>query len=158
MTPPAPRAIAIGSDHRGLPLKNFLKTTLTELGMAIEDAGTCSAESSDYPLFAKAVARTVSEQRCERGVLICGSGIGMAIVANKFPGVRAALCRTVEDARRSRQHNDANILALGEDTDPAAARQLLKAWLETPFDGGERHQRRLAQLREIEEENFKNPR
>jgi ribose 5-phosphate isomerase B len=155
---PAPRAIAIGSDHRGLPLKNHIKTTLIALGMAVQDVGTCSAESSDYPLFAKAVARTVSEQRCERGVLICGSGIGMAIVANKFFGVRAALCRSVEDARRSRQHNDANILALGEDIDPETARQMLKVWLETPFDGGERHERRLAQIREIEEENFKNPR
>ena len=155
---PAPRAIAIGSDHRGLPLKNHIKTTLIELGMAVQDVGTCAAESSDYPLFAKAVARTVSEQRCERGVLICGSGIGMAIVANKFFGVRAALCRSVEDARRSRQHNDANILALGEDIDPETARQMLKVWLETPFDGGERHERRLAQIREIEEENFKNPR
>jgi ribose 5-phosphate isomerase B len=155
---PSSRAIAIGSDHRGLPLKNLLKTTLTELGMMIEDAGTGSAESCDYPLFAKTVASSVSEQRCERGVLICGSGIGMAIVANKFPGVRAALCRSVQDARRSRQHNDANILALSEDIEAATARQILTAWLETPFDGGERHQRRLAQIRQIEAENFKNPR
>jgi ribose 5-phosphate isomerase B len=155
---PVPRSVAIGSDHRGFPLKNQLKTILADLGVAVEDMGTCSTESSDYPLFAGAVARTVFEQRCERGILICGSGIGMSIVANKFPGVRAALCRSVEDARRSRQHNDANILALGEDTDPETARQMLKAWLETPFDGGERHQRRIAQILEIEKENFKNPR
>jgi ribose 5-phosphate isomerase B len=153
-----PRSVAIGSDHRGFPLKNLLKKILADLGLAVEDMGTSSTESSDYPLFAGAVARTVSEHRCERGILICGSGIGMSIVANKFPGVRAALCRSVEDARRSRQHNDANILALGEDTDPETARQMLKAWLETPFDSGERHQRRIAQIREIEEEYFKNPR
>ena len=151
-----PGTLAIGSDHRGLPLKNLLKTTLAEQGITVEDVGAYSAESSDYPLFAKAVARSVSEKRCERGILICGSGIGMAMVANKFPGVRAALCRSVEDARRSRQHNDANVLALGEDVDPATARQMLTVWCETAFDGGERHQRRLAQIMEIEQENFKN--
>jgi ribose 5-phosphate isomerase B len=151
-----PHSVAIGSDHRGFPLKNLLKTMLADMGVAIEDLGTGSTESCDYPLFAKAVARSVSEKRCERGILICGSGIGMAIVANKFSGVRAALCRSVEDARRSRQHNDANILALGEDTDAETARQMLKVWFETPPDSGERHQRRITQIREIEEENFKN--
>jgi len=150
-----PGTIAIGSDHRGLPLKKLLKTILAERGIAVDDLGAHSAESSDYPLFAKAVAACVSERRCERGILVCGSGIGMAIVANKFPGVRAALCRSVEDARRSRQHNDANVLALGEDVDPATARQLLAVWCDTAFDGGERHQRRLAQIMEIEKQNFK---
>ena len=153
---PVPVKIAIGSDHRGFPLKSILKTALAEQGIAVEDMGAYSTESSDYPVFAKAVAGSVSEKRCERGILICGSGIGMAIVANKFPGVRAALCRSVADARRSRQHNDANVLALGEEVDPETARQMLTVWCETPADSGERHQRRLAQIREIEQENFKN--
>jgi ribose 5-phosphate isomerase B len=117
--------------------------------------GAFSEESSDYPMFARAVAASVSEKRCERGILICGSGIGMSIVANKFPGVRAALCRSIEDARRSRQHNDANILALGEEVAPETARQIFSVWFKTSPDGGERHKRRLAQIRLIEQENFK---
>ena len=153
---PFPGKIAIGSDHRGFPLKNILKAALIEQGIAVEDMGANSAESSDYPVFAKAVAGSVSEKRCERGILICGSGIGMAMVANKFPGVRAALCRSVEDVRRSRQHNDANVLALGEELDHGTALQMLAVWCDTPADSGERHQRRLAQIRDIEQENFKN--
>lgn len=153
---PVPGKIAIGSDHRGFSLKNILKTALAAQGIAVEDMGAYSTESSDYPVFAKTVAASVSEKRCERGILICGSGIGMAMVANKFPGVRAALCRSVEDARRSRQHNDANVLALSEEVDPETARQMLTVWCDTAADSGERHQRRLAQIRKIEQENFKN--
>ncbi len=149
--------IAIGSDHRGFPLKIALKSTLDEMGIALEDMGTFSEESSDYPEFAKRVAQGVSEKRCSRGILICGTGIGMSIVANKFPGVRAALCHTTEAAQKSRQHNDSNVLVMGENIDPELAKKMLKVWCETPFEGG-RHQRRLQQIQEIEKENFKNVR
>ena len=146
---------AIGSDHRGFSLKQRIITTLKEMGITVEDAGVFTEEAADYPRFAKSVARMVSEKYCARGILICGSGIGMSIVANKFPGVRAALCHTVDLARKSRMHNDANVLVLGQDVDQATAQQMLKVWFETPFEGG-RHQTRLDQIQAIEAENFKN--
>ena len=145
---------AIGSDHRGFSLKQRIITTLREMGIPVEDAGVFTEEAADYPLFAKMVARMVSEKHCARGILICGSGIGMSIVANKFPGVRAALCYTVDNARKSRLHNDANVLVLGQDVDQVTAQQMLKVWFETPFEGG-RHQTRLDQIQAIEAENFK---
>lgn len=145
---------AIGSDHRGFPLKQILKETLEKMNVSVEDMGAFTEESSDYPEFARLVAQSVSEKKCSRGILICGSGIGMSIVANKFPRVRAALCHDAEAAQKSRKHNDANVLVLGEDVDPATARQILKIWRETPFDGG-RHQRRIEQIQEIEKQNFK---
>jgi len=145
---------AIGSDHRGFSLKQRIITTLREMGIPVEDAGVFTEKAADYPLFAKMVARMVSEKHCARGILICGSGIGMSIVANKFPGVRAALCYTVDNARKSRLHNDANVLVLGQDVDQVTAQQMLKVWFETPFEGG-RHQTRLDQIQAIEAENFK---
>jgi ribose 5-phosphate isomerase B len=125
------------------------------MGISVADMGTFSDESVDYPALAKTVAQSISNKQYSRGVLVCGSGIGMSIVANKFPGVRAALCHDIQTAQKSRQHNDANILVLGEEIEPETARTMLKIWCETPFDGG-RHQIRIDQITEIERQNFRN--
>ncbi|MDD5723767.1 MAG: ribose 5-phosphate isomerase B [Syntrophales bacterium] len=140
--------IIIGSDHAGFDLKEALKGAFG--GMT--DIGTDSTDSVDYPDFAARVARAVSSGEYERGILICGSGVGMSIVANKFPGVRAALCADTETARLSRMHNDANVLVLaGRRTDLKTAIAIVEVWLDTPFEGG-RHTRRLNKIRNIEEE------
>jgi len=142
--------IIIAADHAGYPLKEALKPFLAELGLSVTDAGTDSEQAADYPEFAAKVAGAVSAGAFPRGILICGAGVGMSIVANRFPGVRAALCRDEDTARLSRMHNDANILVLaGRKTAPEAARAIARAWLETPFEGG-RHQRRLDKIRETE--------
>jgi ribose 5-phosphate isomerase B len=143
--------IIIGADHAGYALKEALKTWLTEHGIEVVDAGTDSSERSvDYPDFAAQVARAVSNGLLRRGILICGTGVGMSIVANRFTGVRAALCRDEETARLSRMHNDANILVLAaRQTDAETAIAILRIWLSTPFEG-ERHQRRLDKIRETE--------
>jgi len=144
--------IPIASDHAGIRLKRALVEAIRALGFVPEDLGTESEESVDYPDYGRRVAERVSRGACRRGVLICGSGIGISIVANKFPGVRAALCRTVEGARLSREHNDANVLVLGERMTPAGeAIEILRNWLETPFAGG-RHERRGRKLGAIEAE------
>ncbi len=141
--------IIIGSDHAGFDLKEALKESFD--GMV--DVGTYSEDSVDYPDFAAKAARAVSSGEFERGILICGSGVGMSIVANKFPGVRAALCTDIDTARMSRMHNDANILVLaGRRTDVKTAAAIVKVWLDTPFEGG-RHKRRLDKIKNIEEEN-----
>ncbi len=138
--------IAIASDHAGFALKEHLKKTLSRLSHEAIDCGTDSTESVDYPDYAARAARVLSGGECERAVLVCGSGIGMSIAANRFPGVRAALCRSVEDAEVSRRHNDSNILALGERfTQAKEAEQILHAWLNTPFEGG-RHSRRVEKM------------
>jgi ribose 5-phosphate isomerase B len=140
--------IVIGSDHAGFPLKEALKKAIS----GITDIGTGSADSVDYPDFGARVARAVSSGEYDRGILICGSGIGMSIVANKFPGIRAALCTDTEAARLSRMHNDANVLVLaGRRTDPETAVAITRVWLDTPFEGG-RHERRLEKIRNIEKE------
>lgn len=149
-----PEKIAIGSDHRGFKLKKMLLEFLKQQGVEIEDVGTYSEDAADYPEFACAVARKVSCRECDRGILICGSGIGMSITANKFPGVRAALCHDETSAKMSRMHNDANVLVLSESTDAERARRMLAVWRSTPFEGG-RHKRRLDLIRSIEQENFK---
>jgi len=142
--------VYIGADHAGFELKEAVKAALAEQGRDVVDAGTRSAEAADYPDFAARVARNISQGTGGRGILICGSGIGMSITANRFPGVRAALCLDVETARLSRLHNDANILVLAaRKTKTDAALKITAAWLETPFEGG-RHQRRLDKIREIE--------
>jgi ribose 5-phosphate isomerase B len=146
---------ALGSDHRGLALKKHISVILDKMGIETDDMGVFTDDAADYPIIAKNVAHAVSTQTCSRGILICGSGIGMSIVANKFFGVRAALCSSVENARKSRQHNDANVLVLGQDIDEETISHILRVWFETPFEGG-RHQRRLDQIRAIELENFKN--
>lgn len=140
--------IIIGSDHAGFALKEALKGAIG--GMT--DIGTDSEESVDYPDFGVRVARAVASGEFDRGILVCGSGVGMSIVANKVPGVRAALCTDTETARLSRMHNDANILVLaGRRTDPETAVAIATVWLDTLFEGG-RHARRLAKIRNIEEE------
>ncbi|MDI6615417.1 MAG: ribose 5-phosphate isomerase B [Syntrophaceae bacterium] len=140
--------IVIGSDHAGFLLKEALKKAIR--GMT--DIGTGSADSVDYPDFGARVARAVASGEYDRGILICGSGIGMSIVANKFPGIRAALCTDTEAARLSRMHNDANVLVLaGRRTDPETAVAITRVWLDTPFEGG-RHERRLEKIRNIEKE------
>lgn len=138
--------IIIGSDHAGFPMKEKVKAFLQNRGIEVEDIGTHSEESVDYTDFGKKVARKVSGGAFERGVLICGTGIGMSMVANRFQGVRAALANDLFSAVMSRRHNDSNILVMGGrligDT---LALQLVETWLETPFEGG-RHQRRLEKM------------
>ncbi len=142
--------LVVAADHAGFALKERLKRTLDALGIAYEDLGTTSSEPVDYPDYAKLVAEAVSEGRAERGLLVCGSGQGMAMAANRYRGVRAALAFDEDMARLSRLHNDANVLALGERlTDPGEAEQILKVWLETPFEGG-RHARRVAKIEPTE--------
>jgi len=141
--------IIISSDHAGFDLKEALKESFD--GMV--DVGTYSENSVDYPDFAARVARAISSGEFERGILICGSGVGMSIVANKFPGVRAALCTDTETARMSRMHNDANILVLaGRRTDVETAAAIVRVWSNTEFEGG-RHERRLDKIRNIEGED-----
>jgi RpiB/LacA/LacB family sugar-phosphate isomerase len=143
--------IIIGSDHAGFALKESIKGFLSSAGVRTFDAGTHRDESVDYPDYGVLAAGRVSSGEFEKGILVCGSGVGMAIVANKFPGVRAALCLDEETARLSRQHNDSNILVLaGRKTEAAAAERIVKTWLETPFEGG-RHQKRLDKIRELEQ-------
>jgi ribose 5-phosphate isomerase B len=142
--------IALGCDHGGLELKNYVEATLKALDMEVIDMGTMSEDSVDYPDYAAKVAMAVSGGAADLGVAICGTGIGMSIVANKYPGVRAALCHDSYTARMSRLHNDANILVLGGRViGREVALELLKLWLATPFEGG-RHQRRLDKIKDIE--------
>jgi ribose 5-phosphate isomerase B len=142
--------VALGADHAGFSLKQDLKKWLVSEGHTVLDVGTHSSESVDYPDFAAAVARSVSAREAAFGLLVCGTGIGMAISANKVAGVRAAVCGDVETARLSRQHNDLNVLALaGRSTPPELAVGIVRAWLETPFEGG-RHERRLAKVAGLE--------
>ena len=142
--------VALGSDHAGFPLKRSLQDWLVAEGHTVVDVGTHSTDSVDYPDFAEAVARAVASRQAACGVLVCGTGIGMAIAANKMPGIRAAVCGDVATARLSRQHNDLNVLALaGRATSIDDAIAIARAWLETPFDGG-RHERRLAKVAALE--------
>ena len=144
--------IAIGSDHGGFDLKEKIKKFLTERKIEVEDLGTVKRESVDYPDYGIKVSKLVSEGKVERGILICGTGIGMSIVANKFPKVRAALCHDSYSARMSREHNDANVLILGgRVTGDELALEIVKIWLETSFSGG-RHKSRLEKIEEIEKE------
>lgn len=141
------RTIAIASDHAGVELKSQLAAWLTGAGHRVLDLGTDGPASVDYPDFAAAVAAAVTDGRAERGVLICGSGIGISIAANRHAGIRAALVHDVTTARLSRQHNDANVVALGARLiGPDTARDCVEAFLQTPFDGGERHERRIAKM------------
>jgi len=143
--------IALGCDHGGWELKDAIASTLKSLGIEVVDMGTESEDSVDYPDFAAKVAGAVSDGSVDRGIAVCGTGIGMSIVANKFPGVRAALCHDSFTARMSRLHNDANVLVLGgRVTGREVAMEMLTQWLATPFEGGGRHQRRLGKIAEIE--------
>jgi ribose 5-phosphate isomerase B len=144
------KKIIIAADHGGFSLKEKLKVYLGKNGFRVKDAGTYSKERCDYPRFAYAASCAVSKGRFKKGILICKSGIGNSIVANKLPGVRAALCYNVRAARISRQHNDSNILVLGASfVNAKLARKILNVWLNTEFSGG-RHQRRIRQIKKIE--------
>jgi ribose 5-phosphate isomerase B len=139
--------VAIAADHAGFPLKQALKDDLQRRGVPVLDLGTDSAQSVDYPDFADKLAEAIKAGRAGRGVLVCGTGIGIAIAANRHRHLRAAVCHDVSSARLARQHNDANVLALGarligEET----AKDCLNVFLATKFDGGERHGRRVAKL------------
>ena len=143
--------LAIGSDHAGFQLKERLRQKLAAEGHEVRDCGTDSEASTDYPLFAAKVARAVTDGSAERGVLVCGTGIGMAIAANRMPQVRAAACVDIFSVRLARGHNDANVLALGARVvAPEHAEALLHEFLVTPFEGG-RHQRRVDQLSSLAE-------
>ena len=142
--------IALGADHAGWELKEALKVWLIESGHQILDFGTHSPESVDYPDYALQVGEAVASGKAERGLLVCGTGIGMAMTANKVPGIRAALCSDPFMARMSREHNDANVLALGGRLmDGELGLEILQMWLGTEFAGG-RHERRLAKIAQIE--------
>lgn len=141
--------VAIGSDHGGFHLKADIIALLEELGYEYKDFGTHSEESCDYPLIAHTVAKEIVGGHFDRGILICGTGIGIAIAANKVPGIRAALCHDTFSAHASREHNNANILTMGERViGKGLARDIVKIWLETEFEGG-RHERRVNQIEEV---------
>jgi len=147
--------IILGSDHAGFPLKETIKQYLADRGYAITDVGTDCTESVDYPDFGIRVATRVSSGEFDRGILVCGSGVGMAVVANKFPHVRAVVGLDEETARLSRKHNDTNILVLaGRRTDQESAKSITRLWLNTEFEGG-RHQRRLDKIGELEKRLYK---
>jgi len=138
--------IAIGSDHAGFEYKEKIKILLAGLGHEARDFGTFSAEPVDYPLFIRPTAEAVANGSCERGIVLGGSGNGEAIVANKVRGVRCALCWNVETARLAREHNDSNVLSLGQRMIPEElALEIVKVWLSTSFEGG-RHARRIAMI------------
>lgn len=142
--------IALGSDHAGFAEKEKLKPLLRELGVEFDDFGTLSEESVDYPDYAAKVAKAVSRGEVEQGLLVCGSGTGMAITANKVPGVRAAVGWSEETARLARQHNDANVLAIGaRTTPPESIAEIVRAWFSSDFEGG-RHTDRVKKIRSIE--------
>ena len=145
---------AMACDHGGFRLKEDLMTFLKELGHAVEDLGCFDEGSVDYPDFGQAVAQKVSTGEAERGILICGTGIGMSIVANKFPRVRAALVSHVYAARMAKEHNNANILIMGgRIVGPGLAREMVQTWMEAEFQGG-RHQHRLEKIEALERRNF----
>ena len=142
--------VAIGCDHAGMVMKNQILPVLKELNMEVTDFGTNAEESCDYPDYGAKVSEAVSNGSVDRGILICGTGIGMSIVANKFPGIRAALCCEDYPAKMSRLHNDANILVLpGRIIDADTAKGIVETWFKTNFEGG-RHQRRLDKIKDIE--------
>ncbi len=146
--------IALGSDHGGFALKEKVKAFLLGLGHEVVDAGTDSQESVDYPDIALIVAEAVAKGRSDRGILLCKTGIGVSIAANKVPGVRAALCANAECAKLASEHNQANVLCLSGLTGEKDVQEIIKTWLETPF-GGDRHARRIAKISEIEKKYMK---
>ena len=147
--------IAIGSDHGGYKLKEEIKKYLEEKEIEYTDGGTFNEESVDYPEIAKAVALEIESKECDKGIVICRSGIGMSIVANKFKAIRCAKCNDEEEAKFSRMHNDANMLALGADyIDTSKAIRIVRTWIATEFQGG-RHEERIKIIEEIENENMK---
>lgn len=143
--------LAIGCDHAGYALKEVIKEHLTELGYEYKDFGTFDENSVDYPDYAYYVAKAVKSGECEKGILVCGTGIGMSIAANKIPGIRCALCHDMFSARATRQHNDSNIIAMGARViGNTLALKVLDAWLGEEFEGG-RHARRVDKISNIED-------
>ncbi|MCX7921035.1 MAG: ribose 5-phosphate isomerase B [Clostridia bacterium] len=147
--------IAIGNDHAGYSLKAEVVKFLNEKGYEVKDLGVCDCSSVDYPDYGLAVAEAVKSGECDKGIIICGTGIGISISANKVPGIRAALCTSSYEAKMSREHNDANILALGERVvGVGLALDIIDIWLKTEFAGG-RHKARVDKISEIEKKYFK---
>jgi ribose 5-phosphate isomerase B len=147
---PENRKIVLGGDHAGFALKEKVREYLLRQGYDVEDAGPATPEPVDYPDFAQKVAERVANREADFGVLMCGTGLGVAIAANKVPGIRAATCNDTLSAHFARAHNDANVLAMGGRLiDEATARKVLDTWLSTPFEGG-RHQRRVDKIAVIE--------
>lgn len=141
--------IAVASDHGGFALKNIVKAHLIERGFKVVDLGTDSEASVDYPVYGKACGEAVASGKADIGIVVCGTGIGISIAANKVKGIRCGLCTSVEMAKLTKQHNNANILALGgRTTAPELAVEIVDAWLDTEFEGG-RHERRTAMLDEM---------
>lgn len=145
--------IAIGADHAGYRLKDVLVPFIQSLGHEIEDVGCSCDQSVDYPDYALPVCDLVASGKAERGILICGTGIGMSIAANKYPGIRCALVHDLFSAKATREHNDTNVLALGERViGPGVAEEIIRIWLETPFSNGERHVGRVNKVMQIEQQ------
>jgi ribose 5-phosphate isomerase B len=143
--------IAVGADHAGYEMKELVVALLREAGHQVMDQGTHAASPVDYPDFAAAVGDTVREGRAERGIVICGSGVGASVAANKLPGIRAGLCHDTYSARQGVEHDDMNVLVLGARViGPALARELVQAFLGARFSGEERHRRRVAKIRDLE--------
>jgi len=148
--------VALGSDHGGFELKESIKAHLLEKGHEVVDYGTYDKTSVDYPAFALKAAIAVRRGECERGILVCSTGIGISIAANKVKGIRAALCHDLLSARLTREHNDTNVLTLGAFiVGKELAFAIVDTWLETPFSNEERHQRRIDAITEIEKEYLK---
>ncbi len=145
--------IAIGADHAGFVLKNEIHDQLAAAGHEVVDFGADNGSSTDYPDYAQAVAECVSAGSAERGILVCSTGVGMSIAANKVRGVRAALAFNADEIKLTREHNDANVIALGARyTTAQQAQELIGVFLTTPFSGGERHSRRIAKVAKLETE------
>jgi len=145
--------IAIASDHGGYDLKNAVKIMLRELGYEVNDLGPKNNGSVDYPDYGISLARAVAEEKVARGIVICGTGIGMSIVVNRFPGIRGTLCSDVYTAKLCREHNDSNILIMGgRVVGHGLAHEIVKTWLDTPFEGG-RHQKRLDKITQFDATN-----
>jgi ribose 5-phosphate isomerase B len=150
------RRVAVGSDHGGFALKAKLIRWLRAKGLEVADLGTHSSQPCDYPRIGYKVAAAVAQGTFERGVLLCKSGVGIAIAANKVPGIRAGVCGDLFDAERSRAHNNANVLVLGaEKLTEAAAKRIVETWFATPFEAGGRHERRVRQIAAIERRLFR---
>ncbi|WP_020619467.1 ribose 5-phosphate isomerase B [Paenibacillus daejeonensis] len=150
--------IAIGADHAGYRLKDVVVPYLESLGHEVQDFGWSSEQSVDYPDYALQVCNQVVEGNVERGILICGTGIGMSIAANKIPGIRCALTHDLFSAKATREHNDTNVLALGERViGPGVAQEIIRIWLETPFSEGERHIGRISKVKALEDKQSLHP-
>lgn len=148
--------IGIGCDHGAYEYKEIVKEMLTKQGHVVEDFGTYSTDSCDYPDFAYACAKSVSEGKNERGIVICGTGIGVSITANKVKGIRCSLCSEPVSAKLTREHNDSNVLAMGQRViGVEVMKEIVNVWINTPFSGDARHQRRIDKITAVEQEYFK---